>query len=438
MLGGRVFGACPAFGSVPWNLFSDKETGQSYFPAKRSIALSAVQRSLKVLFTAVLSGSLVLSGAGVASAEVSPDIGYASALDVWVEAPGEVSELSEALDALPDAEPVVVGELEDDGSFVPTDSDSVVQLPTAGSGEQVGFELPIEGATVSTTEGGSAVFADKETGVEVSVQGVNTEELEGIESAMRALITIPDAQAPLEYEFPLDLPEGARASVQDEGGVLIENQDGELISAVGTPWAVDAEGKKLDTHFSIRDGVLVQRVEHENAVYPVVADPIWFVPIVVGVGVRGLVNVAVRAGTAQAAKQAAIQAAKKAGHTTAKKVAGEATKAAMKSKTFGNSRHNLSARTGKSPKNCQAHHVMPTKFAKDFGKAGINNNDPVYLVWWNSTKGKTNNHGSKAKAYNAEWQKFFDSFPRSKSPTRQQVLKQFTKMDNKYRKFYQC
>lgn len=132
---------------------SNKATGQSYFPAKRSIALSAVQRSLKVLFTAVLSGSLVLSGAGVASAEVSPDIGYASALDVLVEAPGEVSELSEALDALPDAEPVVVGELEDDGSFVPTDSDSVVQLPTAGSGEQVGFELPIEGATVSTTEG---------------------------------------------------------------------------------------------------------------------------------------------------------------------------------------------------------------------------------------------------------------------------------------------
>ena len=380
---------------------------------------------------------MILSGAGVASAEVSPDIEYASQLDLLLEIPDEVSELVEALDALPDAEPVSAGEQEDDGSFVPTDSDSVVQLPTAGSGEQVGFELPIEGATVSTTEGGSAVFADEETGVEVAVQGVNTDELEGIESAMRAVITIPDAQAPLEYEFPLDLPEGARASVQDEGGVLIENQDGELISAVGIPWAVDAEGKELDTHFSIRDGVLVQRVEHGDAVYPVVADPIWFVPILVGAGVRGIVQVAVRAGTAQAAKQAAIQAAKKAGHTTAKKVTGAATKAAMKSKTKANARHNLSVRTGKSPKNCQAHHVMPTKFADKFSKAGINNNDPAYMVWWNSTKGKKNNHGSKAHAYNAEWDKFLRSYGKN-GPNRQQILKKFTAMDNKYRKYYQC
>lgn len=397
--------------------------------------MSAFNRSLKILFAAVLSSSLVLTGAGMANAATVSASGSSGGAEHPISS--KVSELASALDALPDAEPVAAGKKNSDGSFVPKDSDSAVQLPTTSSGEQVGFELPIEGAKVSTTEGGSAVFADAKTGVEVAVQGVNTDKMAGIESATRALITIPNSQAPLEYKFPLDLPDGARATVHDEGGVLIKNQDGELISAVGTPWAVDAGGKKIATRFTIRDGVLVQRVEHKNAVYPVVADPIWFVPVIVGFGVRSVIQVAVRAGTAQAAKQAAVQAAKSAGHAAAKKAAGPAAKAAMKSKTLGNARHNLSVRTGKTPKNCQAHHIMPTKFADKFSKAGINNNDPAYMVWWNSTKGKKNNHGSKAHAYNVEWDKFLRSYGK-KGPNRQQIMKQFTKMDNKYRKFYQC
>lgn len=61
-----------------------------------------------------------------------------------------------------------------------------------------------------------------------------------------------------------------------EKGVAVLNSDqSELMAIVNPAWAKDATGRELETHFEIRDNVLIQHVSHqdENVQYPVVADP---------------------------------------------------------------------------------------------------------------------------------------------------------------------
>jgi hypothetical protein len=48
------------------------------------------------------------------------------------------------------------------------------------------------------------------------------------------------------------------------------------------PWAIDKNGKKIPTHYEIRENNVVQVVEHlgEDTSYPVVADPWLFIDLI--------------------------------------------------------------------------------------------------------------------------------------------------------------
>lgn len=103
--------------------------------------------------------------------------------------------------------------------------------------------------------------------------------------------------------------------------------------------------------------------------------------------------------------------------------------------TEANFRYNLGVRTGKNPSNCQAHHTLPRKYSAVWQRAGINHNDPAYGLWWISTAGVPNNHGSQASNYNNAWQTFFDVNP---NPSRAQILTQRSQMVRAYSPFYRC
>ena len=47
------------------------------------------------------------------------------------------------------------------------------------------------------------------------------------------------------------------------------------MATIPAPWAIDATGRAIPTHFTIVEGALVQEVEHVDAgaAYPVLADP---------------------------------------------------------------------------------------------------------------------------------------------------------------------
>lgn len=73
----------------------------------------------------------------------------------------------------------------------------------------------------------------------------------------------------------LDLP--AEASIvldQATGGGAILASDGSWIAGIAPPWARDASGSDVPTHYEVVGNTLVQVVEHSNSfVYPVTADP---------------------------------------------------------------------------------------------------------------------------------------------------------------------
>lgn len=77
--------------------------------------------------------------------------------------------------------------------------------------------------------------------------------------------------------WELSLPSRVEPTVTKSGEVSfhkkVEGGNLELGVKVARPWAVNATGKRLPTHYEIKDGELVQRVDTSDAQGPIVADP---------------------------------------------------------------------------------------------------------------------------------------------------------------------
>lgn len=71
----------------------------------------------------------------------------------------------------------------------------------------------------------------------------------------------------------------ASLRLTSDGGVEAFDHDGTLIATAPAPWARDAKGTPVPTHFEIDGTTLIQVVEHRSGeyTYGIVADPdAWF------------------------------------------------------------------------------------------------------------------------------------------------------------------
>ena len=103
-------------------------------------------------------------------------------------------------------------------------------------------------------------------------------------SGLQLLTTLSGPSAPERYTYEIHLPSGASLKPSADGGVQALRSDGSLLTAATAPWARDANGQKVPTHFEIVGNKLIQVVDHrevENISYPVVADPFWLAPAVI-------------------------------------------------------------------------------------------------------------------------------------------------------------
>ena len=119
-------------------------------------------------------------------------------------------------------------------------------------------------ATISTTEGQIIYSSDK---VDVVVQG--------IEGGIRQVINIKNNEAPKVYNFPIEIAKVYSLKINTQGGVDIINDKGQIESGILPPWAKDAEGKDIKTWFSLKGQTLTQHIDTTNAVYPILADPVY-------------------------------------------------------------------------------------------------------------------------------------------------------------------
>lgn len=382
---------------------------------------ATAMRTIGVLLGGVLLG---IAGMSPAMADEPPAPVEASSIE------GAVSE------AFAGGDSVQLDRLTE-GARVPRDSEDGMTVTTADPGQSVTIGLPGADREAALSEAGHAVYEDVAPDTSLVVQPVDVSRTPAIKSAVRTLITIESDAAPTRHAFPLDLPAGVTTQLLPSGSVAAVDEAGRMVGAFAVPWAVDESGATVPTRFEVVGDTLVQVIEHRGAAYPVVADPVWFVPVIVA-AVRIAAPIVVRAATSAAAKRAAVAAAKKA--YPKKSVKASAPKKAMyRAKTRANARHNLVVRTGKNPKGCQAHHTMPIQFVSAFARAGINIHDAKYLLWWTSKKGLKGNHASKGAEYNRKWDEWFRQFRRTgDTPTKAAILKKQQQMKKAYAKYYRC
>ncbi|WP_374009460.1 hypothetical protein [Leifsonia sp. LS-T14] len=85
---------------------------------------------------------------------------------------------------------------------------------------------------------------------------------------------IENSNGPKRYDYPIDVPEGASLTRDENGTVAVVAMDGAPLRVFGDAWAKDANGKPVPTHYEVHGNVLTQVVNFTEATaFPVVADP---------------------------------------------------------------------------------------------------------------------------------------------------------------------
>lgn len=148
---------------------------------------------------------------------------------------------------------------------VPQNAASAVSV-IAADGSQLRFRIPAQGA--AHVRGDTVVFDGSSAGNTVAVQRT----LDGV----RALVGIAALVAAERYAFAVS-GDATSLVLQHDGSVLASRADGTAIGRVEIPWARDANGATVPTHYEIAGTTLTQVIDHRSGpyAYPIVADPFW-------------------------------------------------------------------------------------------------------------------------------------------------------------------
>ncbi len=289
---------------------------------------------VKIGFGAVML-ALVFSLAGFGPAQAQPDEVPVDASGV-VAAQIDLGDFESAVEAFDSGDAEAAAELAaivapqtgvdfDDSELVSLSSDGELVLEDE-TGLSMG--LSFKGSTVAPEIVGGAAVA---TGVDTDLDVVSRATSDGAQ----IVAVLGSKDAPNEIPFNLDLPAGATLAPQADGSILIvvpvederaeaaipevlldnvsaEGQSGELtdeqieliaaipeikteeviqsqpIAEIESPWAVDADGNPIETHFELDGDALTQVIEiNGETVFPVVADPtvtasVWQIGTCVG------------------------------------------------------------------------------------------------------------------------------------------------------------
>ena len=162
---------------------------------------------------------------------------------------------------------------------IPVDPSAQIVVQTSDAND-FAVSLPLEATTTEgqVADNGSTIYAGVADSVDVSV--------EALADGVRISTVLADAEAGSLFTYPLE--EGVTAELNADKSIsLFENveatdpETGQVVTGqievalVQAPWAVDASGADVATHYELVDNAIVQVVDHTEGeiTYPVVADP---------------------------------------------------------------------------------------------------------------------------------------------------------------------
>lgn len=175
---------------------------------------------------------------------------------------------------------------EAEGIDIPASGDDKLLMEVVdGEGNPVDIEMGLP-SEIETSDGklidsNTVVYEGINEDVNVAAQCL---EEEGVLIGGRVLVTIENAEAPKEYSYDFDYPEGyslIKDIEYDEGerhedinAVYVVDENNEIVEVLNPAWAKDPNGNTVETHYEINGNTLTQCVEFdENTAFPVVADP---------------------------------------------------------------------------------------------------------------------------------------------------------------------
>ena len=149
--------------------------------------------------------------------------------------------------------------------------EDIVVTPTSGLVESFGVSMPSvpADAVAKMADDGTVVYASAGSPVSLAVQA--------LPHALRAAVVLVDSSAPERYSLTF---EGLTPTINPDGSVTLSTDsqaDVVLeVASLDAPWARDATGTAVPTHYEVAHDTVIQVVDHVahgNYAYPIVADP---------------------------------------------------------------------------------------------------------------------------------------------------------------------
>jgi hypothetical protein len=142
---------------------------------------------------------------------------------------------------------------------------SVTDLGPGMENSQVSIKMPSEAQPSAQADGLTVVE---------NTDGNFQQVIQPLEVGFRVLNISINGDAPKEYAFELDIPEGAVAELVM--GTVRVNRGDEILGSIKEPWAYDGDGNIVETFFTLDGSKVTQHLKtYADTVYPVVSDPNW-------------------------------------------------------------------------------------------------------------------------------------------------------------------
>jgi hypothetical protein len=155
-----------------------------------------------------------------------------------------------------------------DGTKVVVPIDPAAGIQVGSKRGQASIGLPFAGgATTAAAESSGVVSYNNNN-------GSSTVPIVRNDGSVQINTVILNPAAPSRFEYPITVPSGQSLHLTPDGAVYAAASTGVPSLYIAAPWAKDAKGSAVPTHYEINGNVLTQVVDFTvSTAFPVVADP---------------------------------------------------------------------------------------------------------------------------------------------------------------------
>lgn len=228
-----------------------------------------MRKTLRIAASGVLALSLSMAGM---SATAHADTGGLTATDIQSAVSSTVggfdlASTSDEVTTTSDTDSAVISTI--NGTTVDVPKSAGAGITVQANGQTIGIDMPNTSGTQAGTVTAPGIVSYPTTSGDTA-NAVQADE----SGATRFLTVIKDADAPEEFQYSLDLPEGSTITKEDDGSLTVHTPASDY--TVAAPWAHDANGAHVWTQwFTDGESTIDLVVNHhgEDVTYPITADP---------------------------------------------------------------------------------------------------------------------------------------------------------------------